>query len=293
MKGKYMNKYDNDSEKKREIPKIIIDQQFKELLPALDKQTYAMLEESLLENGCIHTLVLWNCILIDGHNRYEICKRHRIPFTTIEKDFKNRDEALIWIISTQVARRNLTPIQLSYYRGVHYNADKRLEGNPAWRTESEQMDQLRQSDAVGQNLSTARRLAEQYNVSSRTIDRDAQVARAIDAIGKNSPEAKKSILSGAADVSRKYLRELGTEAEDMIRETAESIAGGTFERQKTTVEAYLSAFDILEALNMAVSKITYEFENTIQRLKDEIGENNLKIIMRGHIEILEYLYKLI
>ena len=84
------------------MPNIIIDEEFKALLPALDKDTYAMLEENLLKNGCRDSIVLWGDILIDGHNRYEICNKHGIPFNTIGRDFKSREEALIWIISTQV-----------------------------------------------------------------------------------------------------------------------------------------------------------------------------------------------
>jgi hypothetical protein len=34
------------------MQEIIIDEEFKALLPALDPQTYALLEESMLENGC-------------------------------------------------------------------------------------------------------------------------------------------------------------------------------------------------------------------------------------------------
>jgi hypothetical protein len=101
---------------------ITIDEQFKYLLPVLDEQTFALLEESLLANGCMHPLVLWGDILIDGHNRYEICQKHEIPFETVEMEFASRDEAMIWIITTQVGRRNLSPIQLSYFRGLHYNS---------------------------------------------------------------------------------------------------------------------------------------------------------------------------
>ncbi|MCL2158258.1 MAG: hypothetical protein FWH48_02500, partial [Oscillospiraceae bacterium] len=124
-------KHKNDEIEKEtfEMPKITIDEQFKALLPALDSQTYAQLEASLLENGCMHPLVLWNGILIDGHNRYEICTKHEIPFKTVEKEFESREEALIWIITTQVGRRNLTQIQLSYYRGLHYNTDKQGASN--------------------------------------------------------------------------------------------------------------------------------------------------------------------
>jgi predicted DNA-binding transcriptional regulator YafY len=48
---------------------------------------------------------------------------------------------------------------------------------------------------------TVERLADQYKVSRATIERDAKVADAINAIGETSPEAKRMNLS-ALKVSR-------------------------------------------------------------------------------------------
>ena len=271
---------------------IIIDEQFKALLPALDAQTYAMLEESLLANGCMNPLVLWNGILIDGHNRYEICQKHEIPFETVDKEFGSRDEALIWIISTQVARRNLTPIQLSYFRGVHYNADKRVVKNAAGANQHSEKEVKPQNGVKPQSESTAVRLAEQYNVSKNTIDRDAQVAAAIDAIGDASPEAKREILAGSSGITRQRLQELagGGAGEDEIRSVALSIADGTYERRKAT-GADKSANDILEAFNTAIAKMAGEFNLAIQRLKAEVGADELRLALRGHIAMLEDMYR--
>ncbi|MCL2814324.1 MAG: hypothetical protein FWD23_06970 [Oscillospiraceae bacterium] len=270
--------------------KIIIDEQFKALLPALDAQTYALLEESLLENGCLHPLVLWNNILIDGHNRYEICQKHEIEFETIDKEFASRDEALIWIITTQVARRNLTPIQLSYYRGVHYNADKRVQGTS--NLYSEQMKK-RQNDVF--QKSTSQRLAEQYKVSSRTIDRDAQLAAAIDAIGENSAEAKGEILSGAANITRQRLQELATGgSEDEIRSIAESIETGTYERPKRDAgEKDSSAVfqGILDGLNAVIAKIADAYSFGMEKAANAGDASELRAALRGHIDRLEDLYK--
>jgi len=47
------------------MKEIIIDEEFKFLLPTLDNETYARLEEDLLENGCRDALVLWGDVLID------------------------------------------------------------------------------------------------------------------------------------------------------------------------------------------------------------------------------------
>jgi len=111
------------------MQELIIDEEFRDLLPTLDEETYKLLEENLKENGCRDALVAWGGILLDGHNRYEICKEYGIHFNIVEKQFSCREEALIWIITTQVSRRNLTPIQLSHCRGLHYRTDKMLITN--------------------------------------------------------------------------------------------------------------------------------------------------------------------
>jgi hypothetical protein len=247
------------------MEEIIIDAEFKALLPALDAQTYALLEESMLENGCMHPLILWNGILIDGHNRYEISQRHGIPFNTISKEFDSRDDVLIWIVSTQIARRNLSPMQLSFFRGLHYRADRRIQGtNNQYAQESEN----RQSD--GFQKSTARRLAEQYNVSSRTIERDARVAEAISAIGESSPEAKKNILSGAAGISRRHLQELAVGPQDAITEVAASIEEGTFERRGAAPPdengSETPVYDAMELLNTAIAKMADYLRADMQQL---------------------------
>ena len=90
------------------MQKVNIDNEFKSLIPPLTQEEYKGLEESLLKEGCRDALVLWGDTLIDGHNRYEICTRHNIPFTTVKKDFENRDSVILWMIDTQFSRRNLS-----------------------------------------------------------------------------------------------------------------------------------------------------------------------------------------
>lgn len=86
---------------------IRIDSEFKNLIPPLTDDEYKGLEESILNEGCRDALVCWGDTLIDGHNRYEICTKHDIPFETIEMDFPTRDDVIVWIIKNQFGRRNL------------------------------------------------------------------------------------------------------------------------------------------------------------------------------------------
>lgn len=85
-----------------------IDEEFKGLIPDPTKEEFEQLKENIKTEGCREALIIWNNILIDGHNRYKICKELNIDFKTITKDFKNREEAKMWIIKNQFGRRNLS-----------------------------------------------------------------------------------------------------------------------------------------------------------------------------------------
>lgn len=86
---------------------ISVNPRFQSLIPPLAEAERAALEASLLVEGCRDALVLWNNILVDGHNRLEICQQHDLPYATVHRDFASEDEAAIWIIRNQLARRNL------------------------------------------------------------------------------------------------------------------------------------------------------------------------------------------
>lgn len=92
---------------------IQIDKEFESLIPRLTDEEFSQLEKNVIEDGCRDALVLWEDILVDGHNRYRICQKHGIPFNTVQKDFANRDKAREWIILNQFGRRNLTAFQRS------------------------------------------------------------------------------------------------------------------------------------------------------------------------------------
>jgi len=54
-----------------------------------------------------------DCILVDGHNRLEICSRLNLPFDVVQVVFADREEAALWIEENQVGRRNLSDDQRS------------------------------------------------------------------------------------------------------------------------------------------------------------------------------------
>jgi N6-adenosine-specific RNA methylase IME4 len=106
----------DNSQTKGTTQTLHIDDEFRRLISPLTREEYEGLEKSILREGCRDAIVVWRNgnIILDGHNRYEICQRYRIPFRTIYRDFPTRTEAKLWILQNQLARRNLT----DYLRGI-------------------------------------------------------------------------------------------------------------------------------------------------------------------------------
>lgn len=93
------------------MQELHIDEEFKSLIPPLSTEEYEQLEKNVITDGCREPLVVWNGTIIDGHNRYQICTEHDIEFQTVKRDFKDRHDAIRWIILNQFGRRNLTIVQ--------------------------------------------------------------------------------------------------------------------------------------------------------------------------------------
>jgi len=88
------------------IPRI--DQEFKSLIPPLSPEEREQLEQNILaKRKCLDPIVLWNGVIIDGHNRFEICVKHGIEFEIKEVDLPSKDAAKLWILENQLGRRNL------------------------------------------------------------------------------------------------------------------------------------------------------------------------------------------
>ncbi|WP_426115785.1 hypothetical protein [Massilia sp. PWRC2] len=94
---------------------ITINEALRAFIDPLSPIEHAALERSLLAEGCRDALVLWGEVLIDGHNRYDICKRHNIAFRTVQNNsFASLDDVMLWMIDNHLARRSVSDFQ----RGV-------------------------------------------------------------------------------------------------------------------------------------------------------------------------------
>ena len=75
---------------------LTIDPEFEGKIPPLREEELQQLEENILADGVvINPLIVWNGVIVDGHNRYRILQKHpEIQFTTYKKEFPARYAAI-------------------------------------------------------------------------------------------------------------------------------------------------------------------------------------------------------
>ena len=103
----------NGSDSKKEGTTLEIDPDFQKLLPILPQEAIDGLRQSIQKDGCTDPIIVWKNkgILLDGHNRLQICTELGIPYTIKEIEFETKDDAAKWIIARQINRRNLNIFQ--------------------------------------------------------------------------------------------------------------------------------------------------------------------------------------
>ena len=76
----------------------LVNPELQSLIPPLSDVERDRLEESIKKRGCLEPLKVWDGTIVDGHNRYEICRRLNIPFQTQAVEFESRDDAVLYML---------------------------------------------------------------------------------------------------------------------------------------------------------------------------------------------------
>lgn len=185
---------------------LTVDPEFRDLIPPLNEEELKLLEASIVADGCESPLIVWNGVIVDGHNRYAICRKHEIPFAIQEKDFNSRDDAMLWMLRNQLGRRNLNDYQrgemvLVLKNRMKTEAEKRKYAgvSDCDPPENFQEGQTSEKDRKGrEERETYTRLGKLAGVSGRQM-------RKIDKLASSADEATKAKLrKGEVSVHRAY-----------------------------------------------------------------------------------------
>jgi|SRR5665647_491874 hypothetical protein len=199
---------------------LIIDSEFKNLIPPMKPEEFQGLKENIVNNGydILYPIVIWNNIIIDGHNRYSICKEFNIQFSVSEKNFNNRFEVMNWIINNQLNRRSMTNEQRSYLIGKRYQEEKKEEGRPKIGNNVVPLVTLRPN-----NSNIEQKIAEKYKVSPETVRKAEKFANAIDEVANNASINPYKILGREIKATRKDIVGLSQQSAEVQKEIIEKV----------------------------------------------------------------------
>ena len=169
---------------------------YRNLIPSLSPEEYAGLEKSISAEGCRDAIVTWNGFIVDGHNRYEICEKHGVPFTTVEKSFDSENDARCWIIRNQFARRNLKPYQRSV---LALKLDEIIRPQ-AKEQQGKRTDLLDNCPKSYEPIDTREEIAKTAEISGKTIDRVRLIEQ------KAAPGQKEQLNRGETTINKVYTR---------------------------------------------------------------------------------------
>ena len=187
------------------LQQLRIDPEFESKIPPLRDEEFKQLEENILADGVvINPLIVWDGVIVDGHNRYRILQKHpEIQYSTYEKMFPDRYAAIAWICKNQLGRRNLTPQQFKYLVGQQYEAEKlanRFRGNQYTSLNRSACDQFGHKQKT---VRTRRKIARETQTSEGYVERAREFSKGVDAAEEVEPGIKQEILSGSIKPTEK------------------------------------------------------------------------------------------
>jgi anti-sigma28 factor (negative regulator of flagellin synthesis) len=210
------------------LMELQINPEFHNIIPSISSDEYQLLEQSILQEGCREAIITWNGSIIDGYNRYEICHKHNIGFKILEKEFDSEEEAKIWIIKNQLARRNLPPherarLALLLKPVIEEKAEKRMKVGKADPT---------QKSAEGETREEIARIA---GVSHDTIRKSEIIEK------EATEEIKQAVRKGEMSVNKAFKATRNPKPKKPIIQTKPLAIEKVNDEIKKTFEAFYEA----------------------------------------------------
>lgn len=191
---------------------LTVDPEFKALIPPLSADEYGLLQTSILGEGCRDAIVVWQGqnIILDGHNRYTICTANGVPFRVVERAFDSRAAAKVWMLTNQLARRNLpeparVKLALELKPALEEQARERMESGKGDDGSGGRGNTKNPVAHVPQGLNgrTRDKVAAQAGVSSRKMSQAEYVLKKAPAFIREAYEALDIAARPAYELARK------------------------------------------------------------------------------------------
>lgn len=222
------------------IDGITIDREFRNLIPAISDEERKQLEDNIVEfGGARDPLVVWSNgdrdILIDGHNRYEICTRLGLNYHVEAMEFSSRDEAADWIDRNQLGRRNLSRQDYKLLLGRRYNRAKKSAGGQEGNTNA-----AKNEEGKLPTSKTAKKLAREHGVDEKTVRRAGKFQAAAEKLGIEKEIAAGKVKASEAAVVKAATALPKQPTQQQVQQAREEVAAPKPRRRtaKPAVEVF-------------------------------------------------------
>ncbi len=205
------------------MKELKIDPELRDLLPPITDEEYKQLEKNILKNGFDKNFPImeWNGFIVDGHNRYDICKKNNVTdYTVGTLAYKTKEEVMEWMLDIQLGRRNLSPIQriavAEKYRPIY---EKQARENQLSGLKQNQISVSQNSskrNPIENKIDVRAKLAETANVSTDTYSKGKKI------LDSDNNEVKNAVLSGDMSINAGYnkIRENEKKKENIKEESS-------------------------------------------------------------------------
>lgn len=186
------------------MKELKIDPELRDLLPPLTDSEYKQLEKNIVENGFDRNFPImeWHGFIVDGHNRYSICEKHKIDYVVGTLAYETKEEVMEWMLDIQLGRRNLTPIQritvAEKYRPIYEKQAKKNLRQAGSSYGVGQKKPLVNLPNPIQSVNTSEKLASIADVSEKTYRMGAKI------LNSDNEDLKNKVLSGETSISAGY-----------------------------------------------------------------------------------------
>lgn len=264
-----------------------IDPELRDLLPPLTSEEYKQLEKNIVENGFDRNFPImeWQGFIVDGHNRYDICKKHNIEPIIGTLAYKTKEEVMEWMLDIQLGRRNLTPIQkiaiTEKYRPIY---EKQAKENQLSGLKNQNNNVLVNLPKRQVNpINTSEKLASIANVSEKTYRMGAKI------LNSDNEKLKQEVISGEKSINAGY-KELTGKKENKKGETRNTDIQGNMDnkKEKRVVENGVILLPENSEENKMVNDICRRMKSgdaDWDKINNDMELNNIKQIINDNIDI--------
>ena len=268
------------------LSSLKIDPEFSAQIFPLSFDELQQLKMNMIRDGKLtDPIIVWNKTILDGHNRYNLLKKHSfIEYEIKEMELSSRQEALIWICNHQLGRRNLTPERRKYLIGKRYEVEKQISQNRGNQYTSTKKDATDQNDPC-QNKSgshvTRQRIANETGTSEGYVQRAEKYMNGVEAADEAAPGAREEILNGKNKAADREICAIAKAPKEQRPEIVAELRKPKSERDKQLASSTKCPSVKVESFDDDGSRFLIGISKKMQGHKRALTESDQKVLKKS------------